>query len=225
MLRSSTRFWILAGLLIANLIAGVLSLYFVRSINQRYAELFEHGAPAIYDLRTLTREVTGVQRLARRIVSPEDEEEAWAGLVPQMTAAAERLRTRAGQAGAMVIFRDTPHPAAIDAMHRDYAARVARFLELVSQDKMGEAMHFNLTELRPCHDRFQDTLDAAANHVEAVSRNLRDRYRKDSRFFGGISLAFASAPLVAMSLGLLTMTAMIGLLCMVFISPRADRRA
>jgi hypothetical protein len=223
-LRPSVRFWILAGLLAANLVAGVLSLYFVRSINQRYAELFEHGAPAIYDLRRLTREVTGVQRFARRLISPEYEK-AWDSLMPEMEAAGGQLAQRSRDVGAMVIFQDTAHPAAIDGVSREYGGHVQRFLQLVRENRLGEAMHFNLTELRPCHDRFQETLDAAANHVEAEGRNLRDRYRRDSRFFGGLSLAFASAPLVAMSLGLLVMTAMIGLLCLVFLSPRSDRRA
>ncbi|HEX2860378.1 MAG TPA: hypothetical protein VHN79_02010 [Lacunisphaera sp.] len=223
MLRSSVRFWVLAGLLAANLVVGVLSLYFVRWVNQRYAALFEHGAPVIYELRTLTREVTGVQRLARRIVSPEHETD-WAGLLPQIESARDGVSARVGAVGEMAIFQDTSHPAAIDRLNREYLGYVTEFLRLAHDGQLERAAQFNLGVLRPGHDRFQQTLDAAADHVEREGRDLRDRYARDSRFFGGVSLAFASVPLVAVSVGGMVMTALIGLLLLVVINPRPDRR-
>lgn len=223
MTRSSSRFWILAGLLTANLVVGVLSLYFIRSVNQRYAELFEHGAPVIYNLRTLTREVTGVQRLARRITSPEHEP-AWAELVPQMNAARERFVARGEEVGSFALFKDTPHPAALATISREYSDHAQEFLQLARDGKLAEAATFNLATLRPCHDRFQQVLDAAADYVEEQGRDLRDRYAKDSRFFGGVSLAFASVPLVAVSGGIVVMTVLIGILFLVVVAPRPDRR-
>lgn len=223
MLRSSTRFWILAGLLATNLVVGVLSLYFIRSVNQRYAALFEHGAPAIYNLRTLTREVTAVQRLARRLITPEHEP-AWAELAPQMAEAAQRLGTRVHDVGGMKVFERTDHPQTIQAMAREYVGYVQQFLQLARDGKTAEATAFNLNVLRPCHDRFQLALDASADHIEAQGRNLRDRYAKDSRFFGGLSLAFASVPVVAVSVGMLVMTVLIGVLFLAVFTPRPDRR-
>ena len=202
----------------------MLSLYFIRSVNERYAALFEDGAPAIYNLRTLTREVTGVQRLARRVTSPEHEP-GWAELVPAMNEARERLDTRVHDVGTMLIFKDTPHPAAIRGISEEYATHVQRFIQLAREGKLAEAMEFNLATLRPCHDRFQHTLDAAADHIEEQGRNLRDRYAKDSRFFGGLSLAFASVPIVAVSVGALVMTTLLGLLLLVVLNPRPDRRS
>ncbi len=67
-------------------------------------------------------------------------------------------------------------------------------------------------------------LDGAADHVELIGRDLRDRYARDSRFFGGVSLAFASVPLIAISVGALVMTVLIGLLLLTLINPRPDRR-
>ncbi len=223
MLRPTSRFWILAGLLAANLVVGVLSLYFIRSVNQRYAALFEHGAPAIYNLRTLTREVTAVQRLARRIITPE-RETAWTELIPQMTEAAHRLDSRVQDVGGMGIFKDTAHPAAIATLNREYSTHVREFLQLAREGRNAEATAFNLEVLRPCHDRYQLTLDASADHIETEGRNLRDRYAKDSRFFGGISLAFASVPIVAVSVGALVISVLIGVLLLVVINPRPDRR-
>lgn len=224
MLRSAKRFWILAGLLTANLVVGVLSLYFLRSVNDRYAALFEEGAPVIYNLRTLTREVTAVQRLARRIISPEHEQ-AWAGLLPQMVTARDQLGTRVRDIGGIPIFVGTPHPTAIETVNREYAALVDEFLQLARDGKLAEATAFNLSTLRPCHDRFQQVLDASADHIETQGRNLRDRYARESRFFGGVSLAFASVPLVAIVAGMLVVTVLIGILLLAVINPRPDRRA
>lgn len=222
MQRSSFRVWILAGLLAANLVVGVLSLYFVRSVNHRYAALFEYGAPVIYNLRVYTREVTSVQRLARRIITPE-QETAWAELPPRMDAAIRDLRSKAATFE-NDLLKDTTHPAAIDAISQEFEQHVHSFLRLVRGGQLEEAEDFNLTTLRPCHDRFQQVLDGAADHIEVIGRGLRDRYARDSRFFGGVSLAFASVPLLAIVGGMLVMTVLIGVLLLVVINPRQDQR-
>lgn len=223
-MRSSIRYWVVAGLLAANLVVGVLSLYFIRSVNDRYAALFEDGVPAIYQLRTLTREVTGVQRLARRIITPEYEP-GWHELPAQMVEARERLEARVHDVGTMTIFQGTEHVAAIQQASAEYAGEVRHFLEFARDNRLAEAAEFNLLTLRPCHDRFQQVIDRSADYVELQGRDLRDRYARDSRFFGGVSLAFASVPIVAVSAGILVMTVLIGLLLLVIINPRADRRS
>lgn len=222
MQRSSVRYWIVAGLLAANLVVGVLSLYFVRSVNQRYAALFEYGAPVIYNLRTYTREVTAVQRLARRIITPAGET-AWAGLLPEMVAKSQAVRARAATFD-NDLLKGTAHPAAIENISQEFNQHVQTFLSLARAGNLGEAEVFNLATLRPCHDRFQQVLDETADHIEVIGRDLRDRYARDSRFFGGVSLAFASVPLVAVSIGALVMTVLIGLLLLTIINPRPDRR-
>lgn len=223
-MRSSLRYWVIAALLAANLVVGVLSLYFSRAVNERYAALFEDGVPAIYQLRTLTREVTGVQRLARRIITPEHEP-AWAELPGRMHEAREQLDTRVRDVRAMEIFRGTPHAEAIQSASREYADEVRRFLQFAQERRLTEAAEFNLLVLRPCHDRFQQAIDHSADFVEAQGRDLRDRYARESRFFGGVSLAFASVPIVALSAGILVMTVLIGVLILVVINPRADRHS
>lgn len=223
MARSSTRFWILAGLLSANLLVGVLSLYFIRSVNQRYAELFASGVPVIYNLRTFTREVNAVQRLARRITSPESEPNP-IDLIPQIELARDRIAARARDVAKFPIFNGTTHPAAIVEMDGEYAGHVQHFLGLVRAGRLAEASAYNLDWVRPCHDRYQQALDLAADFVEAQGRNLRARYEKDSRFFGGVSLVFASVPLAVVAVGALVMTVLIGMLLLAIFLPRPDYR-
>jgi hypothetical protein len=222
-LRSSTRFSLIAGLLIANLLVGVVSLYFIRSVNRRYAELFEQGTPVIYNLRMLTREITGVQRLARRLTSPA-QETSGTELAPQMVAACGLVEAHVRDIGQMAIFRDSPHPAALADLSREYSVHAREFLQLVNAGNLAEADRFNLVTLRPCHDRFQGVVDASADYVEQQARDLRTRYAKDSRFFGGVSLAFASVPVLAVTGGALVMTVLIGVLFVVIFLPASDRR-
>jgi hypothetical protein len=223
-MRSSLRYWVIAALLAANLVVGVVSLYFSRAVNDRYAALFEDGVPAIYQLRMLTREVTGVQRLARRIITPEHEP-GWSELPARMSEARALLAGRVRDVSALEIFRGTPHAEAIRAASREYDGEARRFLEFARENRLTEAAEFNLLVLRPCHDRFQHIIDHTADFVETQGRDLRSRYARESRFFGGVSLAFASVPLVALSVGILVMTVLIGLLILVVINPRADRHS
>src|SRR6478735_12798205 len=88
------RFWLVVGLLIANLAVGILSLFFLRSVNQRYALLFERSIPVVNNLRTLTRELGLVQRLARRVADP-SHEPAWKELPGQLDDNSTRARAHA----------------------------------------------------------------------------------------------------------------------------------
>src|SRR5258708_39557279 len=85
------RFVLILALLASNLLVGVLSLLFLRSMEQRYAALFDRSLPLINNLRTLTRELSVVQRLARRISDPKYES-AWASLLTLMHHASDNAK-------------------------------------------------------------------------------------------------------------------------------------
>src|SRR3954466_12780949 len=113
------RFWLVVGLLVSNLAVGILSLFFLRSVNQRYALLFERSIPVVNNLRTLTRELGAVQRMARRIVDP-DNEPNWKELSPQMDDFSTKARVHALEISNADLFRETPHSGAIADMSREY---------------------------------------------------------------------------------------------------------
>src|SRR6478735_5690968 len=118
MLSRRVRFTIVVGLLIANLAVGILSLFFLRSVNQRYALLFERSIPVVNNLRTLTRELGMVQRLARRVVDPE-REPSWKELPQKMNDGSSRARVHALDISNAELLKGTPHVDAIAAMSRD----------------------------------------------------------------------------------------------------------
>lgn len=210
------RFVLILALLASNLLVGVLSLLFLRSMEERYAALFDRSVPLINNLRTLTRELSGVQRLARRISDPKNEV-AWAALLPQMGNSSESAKAHALEISGMDSLKDSRHVAALNKYSREYDEKVDRFLALAGSERISEANQFNIDVLRPAYDQYMDTLDEAANFVEREGNDLRARYAEDSRLFGGFLLAAAGWPLLAAAVLIVVMALLvIGLFAAVF---------
>jgi hypothetical protein len=185
-------------------------------MDERYSSLLNRSIPVINNLRTLTRELSAVQRLARRTVDP-DNETAWAGLLPQMDETSNAALVHALEISRMELFKDTRHATAIARFAKEYDVRVDKFQALAGAKKFSEANKFNTEELRPYYDSYQLTLDAAADYVQRQGNDLRDRYAEDSRLFGGFLLAFAGWPLLAAAVLIVVMGLLvIGLFAAVF---------
>ncbi|MDI1320272.1 MAG: MCP four helix bundle domain-containing protein [bacterium] len=210
------RFVLILALLASNLLVGVLSLFFLRSMDQRYGALFDRSVAPINSLRTLTRELSSVQRLARRAVDP-DNETAWAGLLPQMDEASNAVLVHALEISRADLFRETRHHTVLGRIAKEYDQKVDKFLVLARAKQLTEANKFNVEELRPCYDSYQLALDAAADYVQQQGSDLRDRYAEDTRMFGGFLLAFAGWPLLAAGVLIIVMGLLVvGLFAAVF---------
>lgn len=210
------KFWLVVGLLASNLAVGVLSLYSLNSISERYASLLDRSVPLINSLRTLTRELSAVQRNARRVIDPESEP-AWRQLLQQMDETSNLARARAMDVSGMDLLRDTHHVAAIRQVSKDYDEKADRFLRLIREGKFAEASTYNAEMLRPAYDNYMRTLDSAAYYVERQGNYLRASYAEDSRLFSGLLLAFAGWPvLVALLGGLLLLLLVTALIVSVF---------
>lgn len=195
---------------------GGLSLLFLRSMEQRYAAFFDRSVPLINNLRTLTRELGAVQRLARRVADPKNEA-AWAALLPQMAEGSRNARAHALEISGMDSLKDSRHVKALAGYGRTYDEKVGEFLALARAERMAEANRFNTEVLRPAYDEYMNALDDVANFVERKGNDLRDRYAADSRLFGGFLLAFAGWPLLAAGVIIVVMALLvIGLFVAVF---------
>lgn len=213
---SRLKFWLMIGLLVSNLAVGLLSLYVLRNVNQRYTHLLDRSVPTLNGLRTLSRELSAVQRLARRIVDP-DNERAWADLLPQMDDGSNLAGIHARDVARAEAFEATPLRGALERYSRDYDEKVDAFLDLARARRLEDANRYNTEVLRPLHDTYQNVLDDAADHVQQQGRDLRDRYAEDSRFFSSLLLAFAGWPLLAGLAAVFVMAVLIvGLLVSVF---------
>lgn len=210
------RFVLILALLASNLLVGVLSLLFLRSMEQRYATLFDRSVPLINNLRTLTRELGSVQRLARRIGDPKNEAN-WAALLPQMEQGSENAKVHALEISNMDSLKDSRHVAAMTKYVREYDDKVDQFLDFAKASKFDDANRYNNEVLRPAYDQYMDVLDSAANFVEREGNDLRTRYSEDSRLFGGFLLAFAGWPLLAAAVLIVVMALLVvGLFAAVF---------
>ena len=212
------RSWLVVSLLVSNLAVGVLSLFFLRSVNERYATLFEGSIPVVNRLRTLTRDATRVQRLARRIAEPENGA-FWRDLVNEMQDEKARVRVHGEEISTMPLFKGSELAPALDEASREYDARIEEYLKLARVGKLAEAGRSNTEILRPNYDSYQRKLDAAADFVEAQGASLHERYTKDSRYFGGLVLAFAGWPVLAAGIAVLVLGLLIITLFVTIFTP------
>ena len=198
-----------------------VAIYTITPDNRRTAWVgarLEQRQSAMWELRTLTRELGAVQRFARRMVDPANEP-AWKDLPPLMADTSTKARAHALDISNADLFKSTPHVSAIVDMSRDYDAKVDHFLEMIHAGKLAEANHYNVEILRPTYDNYQITLDAAADFVESQGNNLRDRYTQDSRFFGGLLLAFAGWPVIAAGVAVFVLALLIITLLVTIFAP------
>jgi len=210
------RFVLILALLASNLLVGVLSLFFLRSMDRRYSALFDRSVPLINNLRTLTRELGSVQRMARRISDPNNETD-WIALLPQMEDGSNSAKAHAVEISSMELLKGTRHVGAMANFGREYDDKVDAFLALARARKISEANQYNIDVLRPAYDHYMDALDGVANFVEREGSDLRVRYAQESRLFGGFLLAFAGWPLLAAGVIIVVMALLvIGLLVAVF---------
>jgi hypothetical protein len=210
------RFVVFLALLASNLLIGVVSLLYLRSMEQRYASLFDRSVPLVNHLRTLTRELGSVQRLARRISDPHNEP-AWAELLPQMAEGSKRAHRHALEITGMDALDESQYAGVISQTGQDYDGKVEQFLAFARNGQIAEANQFNVDKLRPAYDQYMDTLDATGTFVERQGSDLRARYAQDSRLFGGFLLAFAGWPLLAVGIIIIVMSLLvIGLFVAVF---------
>lgn len=196
MIFNRLKFILIVALLASNLLVGVLSLYYLNSLNERYAALLDQSVPLINNLRTLTRELGSVQRLARRVVDP-TREVAWNDLVRQLDDGNSSAQAHARVLGAMNFFNDTRISANILSCSADYEAKIDIFLDLVRSQKFTEANQYNSDAIRPAYERFMLSLDAAAAHVARQGSLQSANYAEESKVVGNFLLAFAGWPLLA----------------------------
>jgi len=213
--------WLVVCLLVSNLAVATLSLVFLKKMNEQYAVLFAHSIPVVNNLRTLTREMSFVQRLARRIGDPANEP-TWKDLLPQMAEASAKVRRLAETISQAAPFSMTEHAAAIAAGSRQYEARVREYLALAQAGRLAEANQFNVDVLRPAYDDYQAKVEDAAEFVERHASELRDQYSQDSRFFGGLLIVLGGWPLLAGGLFVLVMALVVTSLLITVFLPKFD---
>ena len=195
MIFNRLKFILIVALLASNLLVGALSLYYLDSLNERYAALFDRSVPLINSLRTLTRELGAVQRMARRVIDPSSEV-AWKDLVQQLDDGSSSARAHARVLSAMDLFKGTRINAGLLTSSMEYAERVDAFLVLVRGQKLVESNQYLAEALRPAYDRYMLVLDTAAAHVAREGVQQSASYAAESRLLGNFLLAFAGWPLL-----------------------------
>lgn len=215
--------WLVIGLLVSNLTVGLLSLFYLNSINERYATLLDTHVPLINRLRTLTRELGLVQRYARRI-SDETDPARRAALADEMDAASNNARAHAEQLGRQEMFRESAHAGRFATFSEDYDDKADHYLALVRAGKLAEAARYNSEVMRTTYDDYQAAIDVAANRVLQQGLDERARYEQESRWFSRLLLAFAGWPVFAALLLIIPVVIAFVLLAIAILAPALGSR-
>ncbi len=212
-------FSLLVLLLVSNLTVGVLSLFFLRSINDRYAALIDKSVPLLNDLRGLTKNISMAQRSTlRAIVAPTPGER---------TEMLERLRKGIADAEINIdeiqneadLIENTAQLKTLLAMHRQYIGQVRQFLDLIAGGNLAAADSFNRASLRPTYESYISAVEGAANQVEHLGADLSHRYSADAKYYGNYLMAFAGWPLLAIGVGGTVTLLLLGILLFAIFTP------
>lgn len=195
MLLNRLKFLLIVGLLASNLLAGVLGIYYLQSLNSRYAALLESQVPLIDNLRTLTRELGAVQRLARRVTDP-GREPRWSDLVRLLDETSNNARSHAADISLMQSIKETESSADLLSESIEYDDKADAFLVLVRRQETGLARSYLTTTLRPAYRKYMQALDTVAARTQNEGADLSADYTEDSKQFSNLLLLVTGWPLL-----------------------------
>ncbi|MBI3885223.1 MAG: MCP four helix bundle domain-containing protein [Opitutae bacterium] len=195
MLLHRLKFLLIVALLVSNLLAGILGIYYLQTLNRRYAALLESRVPLLDHLRTLTRELGAVQRLALRVTGPVRDPH-WPELVRLLDETSNNAKTHATEIALMESVRETRSRSALLTESLDYDEKADAFLALVRRQDTGPARDFLASTLRPAYRRYMLVLDAVAARTQNEGNDLSADYTEDSEHFGNLLLLVTGWPLL-----------------------------
>lgn len=189
------------ALLVSNLLLGVVSFMFIRDIDQRYGQLLDISLPVLNEVRSLSWEVTQVQRSINRYpqYDPPGRNELLAKRGMATVRAAELLDKIKG--------RDLAEPlmdplGKLEQTQATVMTASARWLEAVESGDLARAQQINLTSLQPAYERHARELEQLAVLIEKTGAEANVAVSADAFKSRAIVMAIATWPLMAALLAL-----------------------
>lgn len=186
----------LVALLVSNLVLGLLSFVFIRDIDQRYGQLLDRSLPVLNEVRSLSWEVTQVQRSINRF--PQYDTPGRTILLAHremaMARASELLNSIKGRELANQ-FVD-PLQRLNDAQAEIMSAS-AQWFETIQAGDLATAQQINRTQVQPAYERHARILEQLAVLIEKNGTETNIAVSADAVRSGAIVLAIATWPLAA----------------------------
>lgn len=200
------KFWLLLILLASNVGLGAVGLYALRALDANYTELLSKGLPSLENLRTLTRDLSAVQRASLRAIAaatPLEREEHMTSLLG-LLATVESDRADLLDGPSLLNPEDISR---IDTAVRRYRVACETMMRARKEGAHEDAGRLHREEMRPAYELALAAIDGAAARVVKSGYELNARYSSETMRYtralavlggwpvaiGGIVLLFAAA--------------------------------
>lgn len=173
------KFWLLLILLASNIGLGAVGLYALRALDANYTELLSRGLPSLENLRTLTRDLSAVQRASLRAMAattPLEREEHMTSLAG-LLATVESDRADLMDGPSLMSPDDVQR---IDAAIRRYRAACDQMVSARKEGAHDRADRMHREEMRPAYELALAAIDGAASRVVKNGYELNARYSSET---------------------------------------------
>lgn len=194
------KFWILLGLLLSNVVVGVVGLRALAKLDRSYTDLVERGLPTLNTLRAMTRDFAVIQRASLRAVLSNDQAERAEQLGRIREARAKVVRHEAALRTG-TLSGESALRAFQTARERYDAATALVITELDRGNP--DAARIQREQMRGAYDDLLDQLDAMADATVRSGKTLSQQYSGEAQRFTHLLLALSGWPLAVIGIVLL----------------------
>ena len=204
-------------------LTGVLSVYVLRKIDERYSQLIAQSAPVLNDLQTLTATGTwAMRRTDPAFFGPEPGRIATAAKAAQGAIDEDKnLRS--------VLIKKEWIPSTelkrdqVNSAGQEFTALAGKVVSLFASRQMSEAVRVRESELRPAFERYQAVTTQVADVLLDETTRLSEGFSSETRFSSRLMLSIASWPvLLGAALLLATLVFVVSLLILFRVRESAD---
>jgi hypothetical protein len=206
---------LVAILVLSNVSVGIVGVYLLKVVDDRYTRLIERSVPLLNDLQTETAKLVEAMRSTNPVLH-EVPEGRMASVTRGKAAFAADVALRAkilsvDWSSMQSELRDSLVSAGSEFTHVGYEV-----LALYAADQPAAAARLRETMLRPAFDRYMRATTKAADVVEYHSRRESDGFTEKTSSFVRALLGFAGWPVFLVVAGVLFSTSFAAVLLVAF---------
>lgn len=214
---------LVAVLVASNLLTGLLSVYVLRKLDDRYHALITQSAPVLNDLQTLTATATwAMRRTDPYFFGPQPEKISAAAKAAQASIEDDKT-LRSTLMGKEWLPSVVARRERVAVAGEEFTRLAGKVVALYSARRDAEAVRVREAELRPAFERYQTVATEVADVLLDETTRLSDDYSSETRFSTRLMLSIASWPvLLGAALLLATLVFVVSLLILFRVRESAD---
>lgn len=214
---------LVAVLVVSNLLTGLLSVYVLRKVDERYSHLITQSAPVLNDLQTLTASATWAMRRTDPFFFGPQPEKIAAATKSAQGAIDDDKNLRSALMKKEWIPSTESKREEVASAGQEFTVLAGKVVSLYSSRREAEAVRVRESELRPAFERYQAVTTQVADVLLDETTRLSEDFSSETRFSSRLMLSIASWPvLLGAALLLATLVFVVSLLILFRVRESAD---